>query len=78
MIRDDQRSLAEGLLQYAQLGDHEASVLVDTTSTPSTLRVFLYDPRRPVPVRIRKWRGHPVEFIKSGFPEAQKRRHRMQ
>jgi hypothetical protein len=67
-------SLAEGLLAHMRLSDSQASVLLDQTSDPGTLRVFIFDTiasRRPFTVK--QWRGYRVDIVRNARFEPQQR-----
>ena len=61
------QTAADSLLEYLRLSDADATVFLDTATTPPTLRVFvfnkaLFESRR---LTTREWRGFSVEVVYS-------------
>lgn len=62
--------IAEGLLAHLHLSHAQASVLLDESSRPRTLRVYIFDERAAQQAfRIRKWRGYRVDIVRDANVE---------
>ena len=55
---------ADGLLACMHLSRGQAAVLLDQTSEPETLRVFIFDERASKRTfDIKHWRGYNVDIV---------------
>ena len=62
--------IAEGLLAHMQLSHAQASVLLDESSRPCTLRVYIFDERAAKQAfKISKWRGYRVDIVRGAKVE---------
>jgi hypothetical protein len=63
MTTRDAEQLSRGLLSHLHLSAAQAAVVLDVTSTPERLVVFLYDPTAARSnLAVKMWCGHPVEL----------------
>ena len=60
------QKVARGLLAHLHLSPTDASVLLDQSSQPETLRVFILDERAArQSFDIKQWRGYRVEIVRN-------------
>ncbi len=66
---DDIKREAVALLECLRLTPETASVLVDKSTCPATLKVYVYLANQmPVLAEDWRWRGHPVKVLSSSKP----------
>tara|TARA_R110002051_G_scaffold154937_2_gene227065 strand:+ start:4486 stop:4701 length:216 start_codon:yes stop_codon:yes gene_type:complete len=54
--------LGQGLLSHLHLSAAQAAVILDASSSPERLLLYVYDQNAAkLPLRIKRWCGHPVE-----------------
>lgn len=62
------KAVADSLMEYLRLSDAQATILLDETTTPPTLRVYVFDTNllasRKWPKKL-EWQGYGVEIIPS-------------
>ena len=57
--------IAQGLLTHMHLSHGQASVLLDETSEPGVLRVYIFsEPAAARSFDITRWRGYHVEIVR--------------
>ena len=66
--------IAEGLLAHMRLTHAQAAVLLDQTSEPETLRVYIFEERAAKQsFDIKKWRGYRVHIVRGVKVEPHRR-----
>ena len=62
--------IAQGLLKRMQLSSAQAAVLLDQSSEPETLRVYIFDGRiSKQSFDIKQWRGYRVDIVRDAKVE---------
>lgn len=62
MKSGDNEQLGRGLMRHLHLSAAQAAVVLDDTSCPERLVLYVYDPETSrLPLSITNWQGHPVE-----------------
>lgn len=65
-MRSDVEKIADGLLARMHLSRGQAAVLLDQTSEPETLRVYIFDERASKRTfDIKCWSGYHVDIVRN-------------
>ncbi len=73
-MRRNVEKTARGLLERMHLSPAQASVLLDQSSEPETLRVYIFDEHAAKrSFDVKQWRGYRVDIVRGAKVEPQRR-----